>query len=134
MSEEHLVFVYGTLRLGCENASRMDQARFVARATARGRLYACRWPAFVKGDGYVVGEIYAVNQEQLALLDAFEDEGRLYARERCDVRDEHGERRSAWIYRWLGSIEECRPIPSGDVSRVLGKRTIADSARRAAGR
>lgn len=118
MSEESLVFVYGTLRLGRENASQMDEARFVARATARGRLYACRWPAFVDGDGYVVGELYAVNQEQLALLDAFEDEGRLYVRERRDVRDEHGERHHAWLYRWLGSVDGCRPIPSGDVSRV----------------
>jgi len=115
---KHLVFVYGTLRSGQVNASLMNGARFIARATARGRLYACRWPAFIDGDGFVVGELYEVDDEQLACLDAFEDEGVSYARERREVRDESGANHAAWIYRWLGSLEGCRPIPSGDIARV----------------
>ncbi|TAM57743.1 gamma-glutamylcyclotransferase [bacterium] len=118
VSVEQLLFVYGTLRRGREHAPRLERARFVARATARGRLYLCHWPAFVDGAGFVVGELYAVDEDLLALLDAFEGEGCLYARERREVRDEYGGRRDAWLYRWLGSVDGCRPIPSGDVSRV----------------
>ncbi|HVA37890.1 MAG TPA: gamma-glutamylcyclotransferase family protein [Candidatus Dormibacteraeota bacterium] len=114
MSE--LVFVYGTLRAGQENAAEMAGARFVARGTTRGRLYACRWPAFVEGDGSVAGELYEVDDVHLARLDAFEDEGTLYTREAREVRDEHGAAHRAWVYRWLGSVAGARIIPSGDVT------------------
>lgn len=79
------LFVYGTLKRGLSNASRLEGAIFEGvRSTANG--YALHrvagFPALVRsGDGIVRGEVYTVSDEHLRRLDAFEDSPNWYQRE-----------------------------------------------------
>ena len=122
----HLIFVYGTLRREASNAFRMEGAEFKACGLIKGRLYVVDWyPAFVRegGDGWVEGELWKVDDDQLRLLDEFE--GDEYQRVRVDVRlqqsdgddswDTHdGCQHKAWAWEWLGSVENLHVIKSGD--------------------
>lgn len=110
-----LVFVYGTLRQGGSNHFRMAGAEFVESGSLRGRLYRIDWyPGLVvdsAGDE-ISGEIYAVNPENLALLDEFE--GHEYRRIRATVRTPYGVPMQAWIWEWLMPVDEGQRITGGD--------------------
>jgi gamma-glutamylcyclotransferase (GGCT)/AIG2-like uncharacterized protein YtfP len=109
------VFVYGTLRRGGSNHFRMDEAEFVAMGTVTGRLYRIDWyPGLVPDEtaGDVVGEIYQAPEGLLEKLDAYE--GAAYRRLQTQVRLLRGASVSAWIWEWLGPVDEARRIMSGD--------------------
>jgi gamma-glutamylcyclotransferase (GGCT)/AIG2-like uncharacterized protein YtfP len=111
------VFVYGTLRRGGSNHYRMDGAEFVTAGTVRGRLYQIDWYPGLILEGNVdqiVGEIYQVSPSVLDELDSFE--GPEYRRVRVDVAcaGDHGSPLSAWVWEWLGPVDEVRRIKSGD--------------------
>jgi gamma-glutamylcyclotransferase (GGCT)/AIG2-like uncharacterized protein YtfP len=109
------VFVYGTLRRGGSNHFRMEKAEFVTAGTVNGRLYQIDWyPGLVldaTADA-VIGEIYQVPPAVLEELDRFE--GAEYRRLQTPVRLPDGETVSAWIWEWLGPVDESRRITSGD--------------------
>lgn len=116
-----LVFVYGTLRRGGSHHWRMDGAEFVRSGVIRGRLYRFDWyPGLVADDagGEITGEVYAVGAELLAALDLFEGlsageiEGSEYRRVRVTVSG--GDPVTAWIWEWLGPVDEARRITGGD--------------------
>jgi gamma-glutamylaminecyclotransferase len=118
-----LVFVYGTLRRGGSNAFRMDGAEFVAPGKVAGSLYAISWyPGLVVGGGgeTVDGDLFRVPAGQLAALDEFEGisaneiEGAEYRRVKAGVATDDGRMLSAWVYEWIGPVEESKRIPSGD--------------------
>ena len=72
------LFVYGTLMQGeVAHALLAERARFIGPATASG--YALfdlgPYPAMVRGEGVVVGEIYEIDEISLPELDAYEGEG-----------------------------------------------------------
>ncbi|MBV9645931.1 MAG: gamma-glutamylcyclotransferase [Candidatus Eremiobacteraeota bacterium] len=98
-------------------------ASFVAEGSVSGRLYHCRYPAFVPcADGglRVQGELYGFRaiRAALSVLDAFEDEGAMYARIVVPVRRRDGSRApEAYAYRYLLPTEGCRLVPSGDFRR-----------------
>ncbi|WP_022682057.1 gamma-glutamylcyclotransferase family protein [Sphingobium bisphenolivorans] len=107
---ESLLFVYGTLRPGCDDPVAhwlRQEARHVGRATARGRLYwVDTYPAMVpRPDRIVVGDLFALPDAPaiLAALDEHEEcsehfpEPREYRRERLVVRGPDGEV-EAWAY------------------------------------
>lgn len=109
------IFVYGTLRRGGSNHFRMAAAEFVAAGTINGRLYRIDWyPGLVLDDaaGVIAGEIYQVSPAALEELDCFE--GCEYRRLRTKVRLPDGEELSAWVWEWLGPVDEIRRITSGD--------------------
>ncbi|RPJ35562.1 MAG: gamma-glutamylcyclotransferase [Verrucomicrobiaceae bacterium] len=111
------VFVYGTLRRGGSNHFRMDGAEFVAAGTVRGRLYHIDWyPGLVLDEnaGEVPGEIHQVSAGMLDELDRFE--GPQYRRVRVEVNGggDHRSPLSAWLWEWLGPVDEGRRIISGD--------------------
>ena len=121
-ASDELVFVYGTLRCGGTHHWRMDGAVFIRPGTIRGRMYRFDWyPGIVPDDsaGEITGDVYAVGPAQLAALDRFEGlsageiEGSEYRRIRVTVGGE-GEPVSAWIWEWLGPVDESRRIPDGD--------------------
>jgi gamma-glutamylcyclotransferase (GGCT)/AIG2-like uncharacterized protein YtfP len=75
--DNHLVFVYGSLRSG--NAHSMSQrfpdSKFVAAAKVSGRLYDLgEYPGLLlsETDSTVVGEVYEVDDVLLQELDEFE--------------------------------------------------------------
>lgn len=109
------IFVYGTLRRGGSNHFRMEGADFVAAATVKGGLYQIDWyPGLVLDEtaGDVVGEVYQVPPAVLEELDLFE--GAEYRRLQTQVRLPDGETVSAWIWEWLGPVDETLRITSGD--------------------
>lgn len=109
----HRVFVYGTLRGGGSNHFRMAGGLFLMRATVKGRLFRIDWyPGLVLGGGgTTLGEVFEVTTEILRELDEFE--GSEYRRVLTDVS--HGEMTiRAWVWEWLGPVDEARHIASGD--------------------
>ncbi len=111
------VFVYGTLRSGGSNHFRMAGAKFTMTASVRGRLYRIDWfPGLIldaTGDE-VIGEVYEVEAASLDSLDAFE--GPQYRRvmaELCKNGDDLSAQ-SAWLWEWLGPVDESRLISTGD--------------------
>jgi gamma-glutamylcyclotransferase (GGCT)/AIG2-like uncharacterized protein YtfP len=119
---DELVFVYGTLRSGGTHHWRMDGTVFIRRGVIRGRMYRFDWyPGIVADEtaGEITGEVYAVGPAQLAALDHFEGlpagktEGREYRRVRVNVSGD-GEPISAWIWEWIGPVDESQRIPDGD--------------------
>ncbi|NJS35704.1 MAG: gamma-glutamylcyclotransferase [Brachymonas sp.] len=78
MPEEHLYFVYGTLRQGDDNdITRLQPApRFIAHATIQGTMYHLGgYPGVtLNGNDTIVGEVYAVSAALEMKLDAIESE------------------------------------------------------------
>lgn len=115
------VFVYGTLRRSGSNHFRMAGATFVSAATARGRLYRIEWyPGLVLDEnaGEIAGEVYSVTAEQLDQLDDYE--GPEYHRVRVPVRAASGEILNAWVWEWLGRVDESKRITGGDWLKEAG--------------
>jgi gamma-glutamylcyclotransferase (GGCT)/AIG2-like uncharacterized protein YtfP len=109
------VFVYGTLRRGGSNHFRMEQADFLSAATVKGRLYQIDWyPGLVLDDAEddVIGEIYQASSAVLDELDLFE--GAEYRRLQTTVRLQDGETVSAWLWEWIGPVDESKIVSSGD--------------------
>lgn len=119
---EH-VFVYGTLRRGASNHWRMRSAGFVASGTVEAVIYRIDWyPGLILQEGAgerVIGEVYQVNAETLAELDAFEGlsageiEGSEYRRVRTTVNTPQGPL-TAWIWEWKGPVDPSRRVKGGD--------------------
>jgi gamma-glutamylcyclotransferase (GGCT)/AIG2-like uncharacterized protein YtfP len=121
-----VVFVYGTLMSGLDNHATLAGlgARFLCAASIGGRLYICDDPALVLCDDgpRVLGEVYELPDEARALrvLDAFEDEGIVYARRRCDVLTAAGSL-CAFVYVTLMPIELCTLVEGGDYRAFLAR-------------
>ena len=114
LTEAH-VFVYGTLRRGGSNHFRMAGAEFVAEATVCGRLYGIDWyPGLVIDESAqkITGEVYQVPANVLEDLDAFE--GADYRRVRVSATLADASVLLAWVWEWLGPVDEARRIMSGD--------------------
>ena len=77
-SEVYLVFVYGSLKRGCELHEYVADQRFigVAKTVPAYELYDCgSYPAMVRSDrdgNAVAGEVYEVTPQRLAVLDEVE--------------------------------------------------------------
>ncbi len=123
LSHREIVFVYGTLRRGGSNHFRMETAEFIAKGSIAGRMYRIDWyPGLVldeAGDD-IVGEAYSVDLELLGSLDSFEGisagdtEACDYQRVPTTVTCADGETIIAWVWEWLGAVEESQRLPSGD--------------------
>ncbi len=100
--EQHLVFVYGTLRQGLANHSLLADARCLGPATTRERyaLYMDEFPKVVAQEAVspIHGELYLVDSYTLALLDDLEDHPFLYRRQPVTVVMEDGSETAAWLY------------------------------------
>lgn len=85
-SQEHLVFVYGSLRRGEYNHRLLAGARFVEEARTPPRFELVdlgSYPALIEGGAMaVVGEVYAVNEPMLRRLDRLEGHPEYYQRRR----------------------------------------------------
>jgi gamma-glutamylcyclotransferase (GGCT)/AIG2-like uncharacterized protein YtfP len=111
------VFVYGTLRKGGSNHFRMDGADFHAAGTVRGRLYHIDWyPGLVLDPlaECVSGEVYQVPTSMFNALDQFE--GDAYRRVQAEVSFQNPvlPPTRAWVWEWLGEVDESRRIAGGD--------------------
>lgn len=110
----HRVFVYGTLRAGELNASRLAGARH--RGAARTQpaftlVDAGRYPAALDyGQTAIAGDLYDVDAATFADLDTLEGYPIFYTRRR--ITTSAGD---AWIYLWAATRNRGWPvIESGD--------------------
>ncbi len=124
--KEPLLFVYGTLRPGCDEPMARwlgDAARPVGPAVAQGALYrVAAYPGFVPGvTGGVTGDLFALPDPEavLAALDDYEEcaahfpQPHEYRRERLIVLGEHGPV-EAWTYIYNRDVVGLERIESGD--------------------
>lgn len=117
---ERHVFVYGTLRRGeCNDITRLRPApRWLGRARVCGTLYDLgAYPGMLLGgDGWVHGEVYAIEPELEQQLDCIEEvapvpSGEYHRRE--VVVELHGRRLSCLVY-------EIDPLRVRDAPRIPG--------------
>lgn len=118
-----LVFVYGTLRRGGSNDFRMAGAEFVTQGTITGRMYRIDWyPGLVLDDAgdEIHGDVFAVTPDLLSALDIFEGlsageiEGSEYRRVQTTVVRQDSQTLTAWVWEWLGIVDESQRIADGD--------------------
>lgn len=125
MSDEGLIFVYGTLRPGGSAEARMTgHGRWLGPATASGQLYRIsHYPGFVAdaAGGPVQGALFeaADPQRLLAALDVYEacgpDDAHPHEYRRIRLPVIHDERRlMAWTYAYAWPVNTATPIASGD--------------------
>ncbi|WP_255990447.1 gamma-glutamylcyclotransferase family protein [Chitinolyticbacter albus] len=99
---QHLVFVYGTLKLGGWNHRWLNGAPCLgeARTLEQYSLYAEQYPFLVRGEPryQVVGELYAIDSSTLAHLDELEGHPHDYVREEIAVIAPGGGSVMAWAY------------------------------------
>jgi gamma-glutamylcyclotransferase (GGCT)/AIG2-like uncharacterized protein YtfP len=101
----------------------MAGAEFISNGTISGRMYRIDWyPGLVldpAGDE-IHGEIYAVGPELLSMLDVFEGvsagevEGSEYRRVETTVMKQDSQTMSAWVWEWLGAVDESQRVSGGD--------------------
>jgi gamma-glutamylcyclotransferase (GGCT)/AIG2-like uncharacterized protein YtfP len=119
LSDHHL-FVYGTLRRGCDNQFAQllsERGQFIDAATVPGRLYDFgRYPgarpadhANDKPNEWICGEIFYLEEPGpvLAVLDEYE--GPEFERAMVSTAGTI----DCWIYWYIGDATGCL-IPSGD--------------------
>jgi gamma-glutamylcyclotransferase (GGCT)/AIG2-like uncharacterized protein YtfP len=128
MANSHLVFVYGSLKRGEHNHRILRDVEFrgEARTAREFGLYALPlFPALVRDaedPQTVVGEVYAVSEVTLRVLDRLEANGRLYQREVIEVEclEPPQLRLQAWTYLYLGDLRGAVRCPGERWSRSSG--------------
>ena len=123
---QQLLFVYGTLRPGCNDpmaAWLMSVARHAGRANARGRLFRVQhYPGFVPcPSGIVAGDLFLLSGDPAVLdrLDVYEEcspdypAPHEYRRERLIVESDNGPA-EAWVYVYQWNVDGLDLIESGD--------------------
>ncbi len=89
MRELDAVFVYGTLKKGGPLHQALGDSRLVHITTTKEPKWQLRstgsYPAMGKGQGYVSGQVYEVDESVLQHLDWVEGVPNLYKRERVDM-------------------------------------------------
>ena len=115
---QHLVFVYGTLRRGGARAMsiRFPNSKFIADAKVNGSLYDLgAYPGLLlnESNSLVVGEVYEVDDEVLNELDDIEASS-YYSRKQVEISlGTH--RKECWIYEPNPESYSLHTlIPSGD--------------------
>lgn len=118
-----LVFVYGTLRRGGSNHFRMAGAEWITGGTVRGHLYRIDWyPGLVLDEAgdEIHGEVYSVGPDQMSDLDVFEGlsageiQGSEYRRVQAIVMPQNSQPLTAWVWEWLGIVQESQRLTDGD--------------------
>jgi gamma-glutamylcyclotransferase (GGCT)/AIG2-like uncharacterized protein YtfP len=98
-----LVFVYGSLKAGYHNDRFLQTAKLLGKAISPPRfalLDLGMFPAAIRGEHILTGEIYEVDAKTMRNLDRLEGNGRMYQRELCPFRL-GGKQVKAWIYVYL---------------------------------
>jgi gamma-glutamylcyclotransferase (GGCT)/AIG2-like uncharacterized protein YtfP len=120
------LFVYGTLRKTANQPTHRvlaQHATFVSMATFQGRLYDLgRYPAAkpsARSNDRVVGELYELQDPDMALPIIDEYEGRAFKRDRVTVVLPDGETVPCWMYLYARPIAGRPLILSGDYVKYL---------------
>jgi len=89
MPNLHKVFVYGTLQSGEPNNYLIEDQTFIGRGSTTSlewNMYSLgAFPAVVRGNSNVMGELWEVDDEALSKCDWLECHPDMYSRERVEV-------------------------------------------------
>jgi gamma-glutamylcyclotransferase (GGCT)/AIG2-like uncharacterized protein YtfP len=123
---KHAIFIYGTLLPGLRLEAEMHGARFVGPAHIAGRLIDVGlYPGLLQGDGQVTGEVYEVDEAQLARLDMVEGvvpgnrAASQYWREGVTVVGGPLQGQQVQTYVYNQPVDGCTPIAHGDYRRYI---------------
>jgi len=103
------IFVYGTLKGRVDEfGAGENKPKFLGEARIEGwDMYrVSSFPAIVKGEGTVYGELWEVDESTLRKLDHYEGVPELYTRQQVNVLTKDGKVTKAWVYV---ASEELRP-------------------------
>ncbi len=130
MSDPNLLFVYGTLRRGCDGAEARrlsTEGEWLGQARLRGLLYRVDWyPALVMDAdemGWVIGDLFRMTDPAtiLAWLDRYEEcgpdfpEPQEYRRVIAEAKGVDGSGAvRAWVYVYMRDTEGLPWIEGGD--------------------
>jgi len=98
------LFVYGTLKKGCQFNSLLSTSKFLGKAKTikKYALYFFKYPYILKNKriSFILGEVYSVSKNILKKIDIFEDiEDKVYYRELIKVELlENKQIITAWCY------------------------------------
>lgn len=108
------VFVYGTLMKGETNHGYLERSTCIGKATIKGyEMHDVGWyPAIVPGDNLIIGELYQVPLSDMPSIDMLEGEGSFYAKKCETVTDSKGNKTLAYVYVYLGDVEDLKEISS----------------------
>ncbi len=108
------VFVYGTLMSGEDNHYHLQNSTFLSLATVHGYdMYDVGWyPAIVRGQNSIRGELYQVPVEDMGVIDTLEGEGSLYRKKCGKVTDIEGETSFAFVYVYMRDVSNLKKIPA----------------------
>ena len=111
------IFVYGSLMRGFHNHHILNSSKLIGEATtSAGRFRMINlgsFPALVKGDGNVKGEVYEVNPATLGRLDRLEGAPSFYHRESINV-EVSGQVVAAQAYVLSRADDGREIVPNGD--------------------
>jgi gamma-glutamylcyclotransferase (GGCT)/AIG2-like uncharacterized protein YtfP len=101
-SRRHLLFVYGTMKLGFRNHERIKYgAKFVMNTMTETYMAPVAMSMDSHDDGYrIAGEVYEVDGALLSVIDQHEGHPHVYERERVHVDGIEG---AVWMYLYQGS-------------------------------
>jgi gamma-glutamylaminecyclotransferase len=125
MEKKHLVFVYGTLRQAHSNHQLIGDAFCYGVGSTREKyaMYITGGYPYVTSTEAcypIVGELYAVDDDTLDILDKMEGHPRYYTRRQI-VLDVEGVEYTAWMYF---RDPRGRLMPTGDYNDVIGKNDV----------
>ena len=108
------VFVYGTLMNGESNHHYLQNSTFLGTATINGyQMYDVGWyPAIIKGDNLIIGELYQVRKDDMPAIDMLEGEGTLYIKKCERVTDSKGNTTFAFVYVYNEDVSDLKKISS----------------------
>jgi gamma-glutamylaminecyclotransferase len=118
------LFVYGSLRRGCENHYLLDGAETVGDGTIAAALYVRGTLSMAhEGPGVIHGETYRLmTGDHLKVLDRLERHPAWYERRIVPVMLEGGARIDAWCYFKASRDPRARLVDHGDYVRFLSER------------
>lgn len=129
------VFVYGTLMKGFWNHERYLEGRIsrITPAKTQGLLYHLPegYPAFLEGDGIVIGEVIEpVDENLLESLDRLEgyrkwSSNNLYVRDKKKVLTKDGKESICWVYIYAKEEYAKKigtPVPNGNWRKFIEKK------------
>lgn len=126
MEKKHLVFVYGTLRQNHSNHHLMRDAYFygIGRTCDKYTMYIKAGYPFVtsiEASYPITGELYAVDDDTLVVLDKIEGHPRYYTRRAITVNVE-GVEYDAWMYF---RDPQGKLVPTGDYNDAEQKDVVS---------
>lgn len=116
------LFVHGTLRRGCRDNGLLADGTFSGRAETAQHYALClvnEKPLVTKRPvSAIKGEVYAVTDEMLRLVDRFAGHPRVNRRELVSVQLEDGQTVEAWLYFYIQPLHNAALIESGEYAEL----------------